>query len=259
MRIHIVGASPRTGTTLMTELMVNCFDIDKYEGHEISIFKKQKRDYNVYCTKNPRDVLVAAPLLRVDKSLWIIHMERDPRDVIVSRHKNRPDVFWTNLRLWKMRRGAIHKARQNERFVIVHYESLVNDPDAIQQELMKKMPFLVKKLDFSAFYKKASPSGESIKALKGLRPVNTKSVGGWRNNKQRVAAQLNIHGTISSELIGLGYEKDCKWLEELNDVKPDNGKSYWPEKISPLRTIRKKAGRKIKVFFYVFNRLLFLL
>ena len=250
LRIHIVGASPRTGTTLMTELMVNCFDIDKYEGHEISIFKKQKKDYDIYCTKNPRDILVASPLLSIDSKLWMIHMERDPRDVIVSRHKNKPAVYWTNLRLWKMRRKAIQKASKHQRFIVVRYEDLVKEPDGVQQELINKMPFLVKKSKFSDFYKMASPSDMSINALQGLRPVNTKSIGKWRDNKPRVAAQLRIHGDISRDLIELGYEKDNSWIDELKDVEPDNNESYWPEKNSLLRTIRKKAGRKIKVFFY---------
>ncbi len=250
IHIHIVGSSPRTGTTLMTELMVNCFNIDAFEEHELSIFKAKQKGYNIYCTKNPRDVLVAPELLFVDKKLWIINMERDPRDIIVSCHKNRPEVFWSNLRLWKMRRNAIEKASVNKRFITVRYEDLVKAPDDIQAVLHEKMPFLEKKAKFSAFHKMADPSGKSINALSGLRPVNAQSIGGWRNHLPRVAAQLNIHGPIDRELIRLGYEKDHSWIKVLEKVTPENGVSYWPEKRSFIYKRKKAVSRKIKLLIY---------
>ena len=37
-RIHIVGCGPRTGTTLMAELMGTCFDINASCQHEESVF-----------------------------------------------------------------------------------------------------------------------------------------------------------------------------------------------------------------------------
>jgi hypothetical protein len=36
-RIHIVGAGPRTGTTLLAESMAACFAIDVFEPHEAFI------------------------------------------------------------------------------------------------------------------------------------------------------------------------------------------------------------------------------
>ena len=39
-RIHIVGSSPRTGTTLLTELLTCCFQPEGFCEHELSIFSE---------------------------------------------------------------------------------------------------------------------------------------------------------------------------------------------------------------------------
>jgi hypothetical protein len=63
-RIHVVGAGPRTGTTLLAECMVSCFAIDAFEPHEVSLCR-HKKNVGVYLTKNPVDLHIVSPRLSI--------------------------------------------------------------------------------------------------------------------------------------------------------------------------------------------------
>lgn len=237
-RIHIVGTSARSGTTLMMQLMVNCFAIDKHCNHERSIFNSAPADYEIYCSKQPRDIASARLLLAVDPDLWMICMVRDPRDAVVSKHKRFPDIYWgSNLGTWKKHLRIAERMTGHPRFLVVSYESLVRDPDRVQGTVMSNMPFLSKRAEFSQFHRVAKPtSHRADRALGGVRPINTGSIGAWRAHKRRLAAQLALHGGISEQLIRLGYEQDDQWLSELNGVEPDNGQSYLTDHSSRAAT-----------------------
>ena len=80
-RIHVVGASPRTGTTLIAEAMVACFDIDLYCEHEARIFTPPPGPGRVFLTKAPRDILFAEEALAASPDMHVVYMLRDPRNV----------------------------------------------------------------------------------------------------------------------------------------------------------------------------------
>ena len=73
-RIHIVGSGPRTGTTLIAEMMIACFEIDLHTEHEDSIYTWPPYRGNIFLTKKPRDILVIEPILRIMRnymsSIW---------------------------------------------------------------------------------------------------------------------------------------------------------------------------------------------
>ncbi len=227
----------------MTELMVNCFEIDGFTEHELSVFRRPLQHFNLFCSKSPQEVDCVRPLLALERNLWVIYMMRDPRDVVVSRHGQEPDKYWTNLRMWKHLHRAAEKASRHPRFLTVRYEDLVADPARVQGWLKSKMPFLRMRASFSDFHMTARPSDKSLEALGEVRPISDDSVGSWRRHKPRLAAQLLLHGPITGELIDLGYETDDAWLRELDCVAPDNQVSRWPERLSPWERIRRTAWR----------------
>ena len=49
-RLHIVGC-PRSGTTLLMELVATCFDSGGYCEHELSIFEPVEGGGDIYFTK----------------------------------------------------------------------------------------------------------------------------------------------------------------------------------------------------------------
>ena len=252
-RIHVVGVAARTGTTLMAELINSCFRVGGYCPHEMTIFRKPSTTVDLLVTKAPTEAKEVIPVLRHDPALYIVCMMRDPRDVVVSKHGKRPDVYWTNLRYWKESvDAAVYESEQNNNYILVRYEELVQDPDSIQKMLMEKMPFLEKVANFSDFHNTAKPSQDSLDAMKGFRPISSSSVGSWRKHKARLLAQLQLHGDIDDYLINLGYETDTEWKSELVDVTPNNLKSSKPEfeKAGALKHIQNKISFQSKVLRY---------
>jgi hypothetical protein len=228
-RIHIAGASPRTGTTLIAEAMVACFEIDCFCAHEARIFAPPPRDCQVFLTKSPRDILLAQAALEQTSELHVIFMLRDPRDVIVSRHNRNPDRYWAGLKFWKAYTQAARPLLEHPRFITLRYEDLVSDPDATQRALAKRLPFLEHRAAFSAFHQIAKPSSDSVTALGGVRQISNERVTNWRNHLPRVAGQIALHGSIAEDLIEFGYERDEQWLEEIAGVAPDLTPGHWPE------------------------------
>lgn len=231
-RIHVVGAGPRTGTTLLAECMIGCFEIDAYETHEASL-GRHKRNAKIYLTKNPVDLHLVGPRLLVDRHFHVVAMLRDPRDVIVSKHNLDPNQYWAPLRFWKRHTQVIRRLKHHSRFILVRYETLVQAPDAVQDYLMSRMPFLKRKAHFSEFHQFARPSAKAVRAMGSLRPMDASTIGNWRNHLPRVAGQISIHGPICQALIEFGYEQNDHWLVELEGVSPDLSPSHWPEEAAP--------------------------
>ncbi len=244
-RIQIVGA-PRSGTTLMHELMINGFEIDGYSKTEESLLDAQAPGARIYCGKDPWDTALVRWLLPLDPELWVIYLLRDPRDVIVSRHALKPELYWANLRLWRWAHSSVRGLERHPRFVCLRYEDLVKAPDEIQRRLAKAMPFLRVKHAFSQYHETSEPSQQSLQAMRGVRRVEASSIGVWREHKTRVAAQIRRHGDITDELITLGYETERDWLGEIDQEGAAATESFWPEDWPERRHWRKRLKRGVR-------------
>jgi len=252
-RIHIVGCGPRTGTTLLTEMMINSYEIDVYTDHEDRIAKPPKRSGKVFLTKSPKDIVVVGPVLKVMKNLHVILMLRDPRDSIVSMHGTDKERYWSNLLYWKNFMPFAEELMNHPRFLVLRYEDLAKDPDAVQAQISAFLPFLKEKHAFSAYHRIAKPSSDSRLALGEVRPVSDKSIGNWRNHKARIVGQIIENGSISDDLIKYGYEPDKSWEKELEGVEPDLRESHASDFYKPWFIRQKQHGkylRAIRVWFY---------
>ena len=216
----------------MAEALKTCFAIDCYTNHEDRMVTRPKGSCNVFLTKAPRDIMIAGPSLRVDPDLFVICMIRDPRDIITSKHKKDPDRYWTGLSFWKEYTRQLETLRNHPRFIPIKYEEFVSDPDKVQNQLHKQLPFLEKVANFSQYHEAASVSDASKEALQSVRPIKPTSVGKWKKHKARVAGQMQQHGDITPHLIKYGYEIDNNWLEELENIAPDLQPSHHPEALS---------------------------
>jgi len=199
----------------MQEMMVACFRIDQSCEHERSLFKEQLSHEGVRCTKHPREVLYAKGALNANRNLFLIYIVRDPRDVIVSRHAKNPARYFTSLSFYVRADRYARAVIDHPRFLVVRYEDLVTRPDAVQDELMRRCPFLEKRHPFSEFHLHARVSEESSQALNGVRPPDARSVGRWRNDLARVAAQFRKFPKAADILIRHGYERDASWMAVL--------------------------------------------
>lgn len=241
-RIHIIGSGPRSGTTLLTEVMATCFHIDHSCDHEAPIYEDQPDEGNCFLTKLPVDIESVALPLRFNKDLYVVCVVRDPRDSIASFHGSNSAAYFTSLRYWKFFVSKFGKVADHRNFIWFRYEDFVNDPDGIQHYLMTRIPFLEKRHDFSAYHLVAKPSSDSLNALKGVRPIAPVGVGAWKNHLSRVRQQVEIHGAISDEIIAFGYEKDREWEQMLAGVKSGTFRSAKPEFLSVIDRLRQKGS-----------------
>jgi len=217
-RIHVIGSGPRSGTTLLAEALASCFDIDASCGHELSIAHPDPPGCTVHLTKQPGELLSVFLPLAVDPDLRVICCVRDPRDAAVSRHGDRPGVYWSGFRYWKLFVRHRQRLARSPRALILRYEDLVRDPDGIQRRIAEFLPFLSQRHPFSEFHKVAQPGERSQKALCRLRPISAAGIGGWREHLPRIKQQIEIHGPVTRSLVEHGYEQDGSWERVLDGV-----------------------------------------
>ncbi len=201
--------------------------------------------------------MVVDPMIRVNENLWVICMVRDPRDMIVSKHGKDPDRYWAGLRYWNMYVPYVRKLTHHPRFIMLRYEQLVQEPDRVQMTISARMPFLKFKARFSEFEAHAAPSVDALLALRGLRRIESSSIGRWRDHLPRIKSQLRIHGDLTDDLIEFGYEKDDSWLRMLDTVEEVAYQSYWPEHFRRCQLLRMRQGKYLKAFVHLVRRVIY--
>ena len=254
-RIHVVGSGPRTGTTLLAEVMAACFCIDHSCEHESPICTAQPEGGNIFLTKQPGDFASVRLPLFLNPDLYVVCVIRDPRDSVVSSHGNEPGQYWTGLRYWKLFVKTYDKISKHPRFIVLKYEDLVRYPDEVQIKLMEQMPFLNKRHKFTDYHLVAKPSKKSLNALKNIRPIEPKGIGNWTKHLSRVKQQLSIHGSISEDLIRFGYEKDDKWERILDDVNSENHMTVRPEYLNFQDNLKHKKREFIETVNILLRRI----
>ena len=237
--LHIIGA-PRSGTTLLLELLRTCYDWDWVPEIETRVVDAPLRRTGLCLTKNPGRGNHVKTILQ-NRNMWLLYCQRDPRDIICRRHGLAPDKYWANLAQWRSARRELNRIRNHPHLIIINYEQLVTRPDEIQNQINHQIDWLVQTALFSEFQKTASPSSQSLKAMRGLRPIDEAGIGRWCNNLPRVVGQIELHGDITDELIRDGYETDATWLQILDGVTPDLSAGYWPDKTGLSVKLRSRA------------------
>ncbi|MEH6589282.1 MAG: sulfotransferase domain-containing protein [Halioglobus sp.] len=243
-RIHIVGC-PRSGTTLLMELMTTCYDSGGYCEHEVSIFEPVPVTEGAYLTKQPNDIKQIQHIFPADNNLHIIYLGRDPRAVITSKHRENPQQYFCNYRVWSECDQAALRYQDDARFLGLCYEDLVADADKVQATINRTFPFLSQRHLFSEYQHYAEPSAASARAMNGLRGVNLESLEKWRSHLPRIAEQLKRHPQLADDLIRLGYEPDQQWLSLLKGVDPVE----FPCRYTERRPHLKEWEKSLRVYF----------
>jgi hypothetical protein len=223
--------------------------VDKHYDHEVRFNLVRAQDGQIVITKRPKDTMYM-PAVIDDPELYVIYLLRDPRDVIVSRHGKDKGMYYSNIRLWRELHEVAKSIASHERFLEVRYEEFVSQPDAVQQQIAAKFPWLKKKHNFSEFHQHAVVSDKSKLAMNDVRPIAPSSVGKWTSNLPRIQAQQLTHGSLSPDLIACGYETSSIWEQVLNGVEPDFSRSRYPEKVYFWSRISQRINASRKVANY---------
>lgn len=245
-RLHIVGC-PRSGTTLMMELMASCFSNDGDCEHETSIFSPHPEDAQLYFSKKPTDIRYIKKILLNDPDLFIICLYRDPRSVITSIHKSKSNMYFVDYVEWKKCQDAAEALQQEPRFLLIKYEDLTQSPNVVQDRIISTFPFLHKKHAFTNYTDVAKPSEKSQNALNGVRPIDTTRHASWKKHLPRIKSQCLRHPKLLQDLIRLGYETDDSWFKELDSVEA----KVYPCRYSKGRSPSRKWETHIRKYFQI--------
>lgn len=214
-RIVICG-SPRSGTTLMNELL-RCYDdvhVMNREEYALRfpylILKKQ-----FIATKHPLDFNNFSSIINTFQEPLIIYMLRDPRDVIISKHYKNKDFYLITYPTWQEAITA-YEGLDYDKKLLIKYEDLIENPEAIQRQISEAANLNIKG-KFEEFYKSVDNSHQDIKSLGGVRPIDPNNFGKFMRPEhfQRIQQQLRDFPSMSDYLIKYGYEKDRSWEQHF--------------------------------------------
>jgi len=212
-RIHIIGCS-RSGTTML-HLAMACFSNVMLSGSETRIQNPYLRERTIlalrhgwrpnrkhYVTKRafgwfkPDQLDLLAQHTRFE-NIGLIHLVRDPRDVILSRHAGSKSeaagsAYVTDEHWYDSIAAAdrlFEGLADHRRKLTLRYEDLVLDPLRAERQIAdafglernpKALPIDRVKDNFERLNIRFGREG--IQALNGLRNMDSRSIARWRQN-----------------------------------------------------------------------------
>jgi hypothetical protein len=235
---HIVIAGQgRAGTTLFYNMLRSTL-----KGFEMPDSEVQAKHYidepGNYCTKRPFDIFDIPNILKAahgKKIVDLIVTMRDPRDVLLSKHKRVPDDYFVGAdHCWFVPKGMkptftapgilpthaaittiINSGIFPSGVFVLKYEDLVDNPEGVKEALANAYG-LEFEGNFSDFHKQEIPDDLS-RALNGIRPVEKAKEPKWKKpeHRDRIIDQFTRFPDLHKVLINFGYEEDTKWFEDL--------------------------------------------
>jgi hypothetical protein len=220
----IVSGYGRSGTTLLYVMLAST--VQGYRFYEAETDALAVVSDEPKITKRPLDLFRAAAIRQaIPDALWIV-MIRDPRSVLCSRLA---DVGGGYRISWDTAPrtaepndipapGLVARDRAIDWLkapVIVRYEHLIRDPNAVQDRLRILFGFRMEGR-FSGFHTK--PVAETFETLMGrARPVDKRRLSPWRWQPERIIQQFEEAPELFDILVKRGYERDRKWFDQLKE------------------------------------------
>jgi hypothetical protein len=162
----------------------------------------------LYGEKTPHHALEVELLCSLFPDCRLIHLVRDPRDVVASL-KRMPwgsSSIAANARLWVNCVTAAERCRERQNFLRVAYESLVRDPAA---ELQRVCAFLDVQYNSDMLEAGSDNDADRWWFQRSREPVNRSRVEKWRN--ELTPAQISVIEWIAGSTMNqLGYGLSCE-------------------------------------------------
>lgn len=207
----VIIAAPRSGTTLLLSILdayPSIFSIPEQtyglarwrevKGKIIPdrldrIYREMLRHNipetaNRWCEKTPRHIKHIDNILKYMPEVKVIHIVRDGRDVVTSRHpKHRPDDYWVSVKRWTIDVAKGLEFMDHSQVLTVRYEDLIYK---FEEEIQKISNHLNE--DFvpsKAEWTKLTSLKKSKHWKKPVQNLYTKSIGRWKKpeHQKRVA------------------------------------------------------------------------
>jgi len=164
---------------------------ETYFGHSARRYGKQ-----VWIDKTPANVLSFDRFLNTWEESNVIHIVRDPLDIVASLMQRGLSLFLAVSRYLFNTAHAL-KCMNHERYHVLHYEALVTEPDTALGLLLDKIGLVFE----PAMLNKGNPQMSELHRMPGWRSSeielpNRQSIGRFKNLPQKeqaeIVATLNI-------------------------------------------------------------------
>lgn len=152
------------------------FEFAKLAGHLDALMTEKCR---VWCEKTPRNVLFFSRLLRtLGTEARMIHLVRDGRDVVCSKHPDKPDEFWVSPQRWITDVNAGLRLEGHRQVLAVRYEDLVLQTQRTLNEICRfvGLAFVPELMEYPDHAKLRRCNAWS----KPAQPIFGSSIGRWR-------------------------------------------------------------------------------
>lgn len=224
-RAIIIGGCGRSGTTVLNGLLschpqVQVVDIETSAFCQTAytdrpdpnatfklerLFQRLIRiDIPETCTqwseKTPKNVHYAKRALDyLGPGARFIHIVRDGRDVVTSRHRRAPDRYWVSPERWIRDVSAGRDLQGHPRVTTVRYEDLMSELEAQLRRLCDflELPFDERMLG----YPETARVPRSEGWIPRLRPISMDSIGRWRAPEHAAAVAALMSDARARELM----------------------------------------------------------
>jgi hypothetical protein len=154
--------------------------------------------------KSPGHALFTETLCQWYPDAFIVHILRDPRDVVASlvRMPRQPNSVLTNANTWLRLNLGAWRARQTPRYLPVRYEELVTHPE---EELRRICAFIGEEYSSAMLVERPDCQSPNAWLRRAQEPVTTTRIGKWR--EELTADQIAlIEWKVGPHMHGFGYE-----------------------------------------------------
>jgi len=225
----IIGASPRSGTTLLLSILDaypnihsiqrQTYAFTKWTEDEPCIPPRIDRLYREFirhrvspkakrwCEKTPRNIQYFDKILNYFKeNVRLIHMIRDGRDVVTSKHPlHKPDRYWVSVDRWvdDVKDGL--KFKDHPQVFTIKYENLIFN---FNHEVKKLSHFLNENfIPTDRSWKEKTSVKKSKHWAEPIQDLHARSIKRWKKeeHKQRME-EFNQHTEAKHLLKKLEYE-----------------------------------------------------
>jgi hypothetical protein len=185
----IIGGCGRSGTTLLLSIL-SCHPLIDILEETFSFYPSPMRLHDIekmiskssgiWCEKTPKNVLVFDKIKSILKEKCkIVHMVRDGRAVITSKHPSNPNSYWVPIERW-VKDVSIGLECKDAK--IIKYEDLAKNPEETIRKLLEylELDFDKKLLSHEKYGIKNSNAWSS-----SVQIINTKSIDKWRHESHK--------------------------------------------------------------------------
>lgn len=153
-----------------------------------------------WCEKTPKNIQRIPQILTLfGRHVKIIHIVRDVRDVLLSKHPSDPTRSWVSLGRWVSDVTAGREYENHPQVYTLRYEDLVQDyaTEVSKLCLFLEIPFATEMLN----YPETAQINEHVAWSGGAQPIQQSSVGKWRTQTKDILEDSTSENSLAIELL----------------------------------------------------------